>query len=163
MKNLIQKISILSFLIVSLLLVISCNEDDNGTTIDQTLVSRFTRTLNKKTLTFINISENATSYVWDFGDGTTSTLINPVKTYLNGNYTVTLTAKNTAGETSMFTDSISIDGCTDETTERTRRGVYSCDSVVACDLSDWACLSPLGLEYGRRDSARCDLVVPCDS
>ena len=117
MKNLIQKISILSFLIVSLLLVISCNEDDNGTTIDQTLVSRFTRTLNKKTLTFINISENATSYVWDFGDGTTSTLINPVKTYLNGNYTITLTAKNTAGETSMFTDSISIDGCTDETTE----------------------------------------------
>ncbi|WP_051605795.1 PKD domain-containing protein [Polaribacter sp. Hel_I_88] len=117
MKNLIQKISIFSLLIVSLLVVISCNEDDNTTTVDQTLLSRFTRTQNKKTITFINISENATSYVWDFGDGTTSTLINPVKTYVNGSYTITLTAKNDSGETSVFQDSIIIDGCVDETSE----------------------------------------------
>jgi PKD repeat protein len=84
MKNLIQKISIFSLLIVSQLLVVSCSEDDSATTVDQTLLARFTRTQTKKTITFINISENATSYVWDFGDGTTSALINPVQKLVNG-------------------------------------------------------------------------------
>jgi len=32
-------------------------------------------------ITFINISSNATSYSWDFGDGGTSTQFNPVHTY----------------------------------------------------------------------------------
>ena len=39
------------------------------------------------------------SWAWDFGDGTTSTLQNPTHTYTaEGNYTVTLTASNDAGE-----------------------------------------------------------------
>jgi len=101
----------------SLLLTTSCEDDNLTTDENQTLLSRFTRTSDKKTITFINISENATSYSWDFGDGSTSTLINPVKTYLNGSYTVTLTAKNTKGESSVFSDSFIIDGCTDETAE----------------------------------------------
>ncbi|MGY8910030.1 MAG: PKD domain-containing protein [Flavobacteriales bacterium] len=117
MKHLIKKISIFSLVIFSLMLTISCEGDNDLEIKDQTLVARFTRTMNAKTITFINISENATSYVWDFGDGTTSTLINPVKTYLNGTYTVTLTAKNTSGESSTFSDSFIIDGCVDETSE----------------------------------------------
>ena len=116
MKHLIKKISIFSLVIFSLVFA-SCEGDNDVETVDQTLVARFTRTINAKTITFINISENATSYVWDFGDGTTSTLINPVKTYLNGNYTVTLTAKNTNGESSTFSDSFIIDGCVDETSK----------------------------------------------
>lgn len=37
-------------------------------------------------------------YQWDFGDGTTSTLANPIHTYVNsGNYTVTLTAQAQCG------------------------------------------------------------------
>ncbi len=32
-------------------------------------------------ITFINISSNASSYLWNFGDGTTSTESNPVHTY----------------------------------------------------------------------------------
>ncbi|MBL7943365.1 MAG: PKD domain-containing protein [Flavobacteriales bacterium] len=44
---------------------------------------------------FINNSTLATGYLWDFGDGTTSTLANPVHTYtLGGNYDVVLTAYN---------------------------------------------------------------------
>jgi len=36
-------------------------------------------------VTFINTSRNADSYLWNFGDGTTSTGSNPVPTYnLNG-------------------------------------------------------------------------------
>ena len=45
------------------------------------------------TVTFTNLSTGATSYVWDFGDGVTSTLAAPVHTYLeSGIYTVRLTA-----------------------------------------------------------------------
>lgn len=43
-------------------------------------------------VTFENCSQG-TSYLWDFGDGTTSTLTNPVHTYYtSGNYLVTLIA-----------------------------------------------------------------------
>lgn len=41
---------------------------------------------------FTSTSINPTTYYWDFGDGTSSTLANPVKSYsLAGTYTVTLT------------------------------------------------------------------------
>jgi PKD repeat protein len=44
-------------------------------------------------VTFANSSQNATSYLWDFGDGTTSTDANPIHNYTNlGVYTVVLTA-----------------------------------------------------------------------
>jgi PKD repeat protein len=40
-----------------------------------------------------------TSWLWDFGDGTTSTEKNPVHTYSKaGTYTVNLTVKNSGGE-----------------------------------------------------------------
>lgn len=43
------------------------------------------------TVTFFNISTNATSYLWNFGDGNTSTEFNPVHNYpLAGTYTVRL-------------------------------------------------------------------------
>ena len=42
---------------------------------------------------FTNNSANASSYLWDFGDGTTSTDANPAHTYTAlGTYTITLTA-----------------------------------------------------------------------
>jgi trimeric autotransporter adhesin len=53
-------------------------------------------TLNTTT-TMINSSSNATSYFWDFGDGETSILQNPSKTYPDidtATYLVTLTASN---------------------------------------------------------------------
>jgi PKD repeat protein len=49
-------------------------------------------------VTFTNTSTNATTYLWDFGDGTTSTLQDPSHTYTSsGNYTVLLIAVNDAG------------------------------------------------------------------
>jgi len=42
------------------------------------------------------------SWLWDFGDGQTSTERNPVHVYMNaGTYTVTLTVKNSGGEDSI--------------------------------------------------------------
>jgi PKD repeat protein len=47
---------------------------------------------------FTDLSENSTSWNWDFGDGNSSQEQNPMHTYSAvGNYTVTLTVNNLAG------------------------------------------------------------------
>jgi PKD repeat protein len=58
-------------------------------------VPDFSYAANNLILTFTNISQNALTYTWDFGDNITSTLANPVHEYLlPGIYTVSLTAEN---------------------------------------------------------------------
>jgi PKD repeat protein len=52
-------------------------------------------------LTFTNKSENASEYLWNFGDGTNSTEINPVKYFPFGMYNVTLVASNECGVDSI--------------------------------------------------------------
>lgn len=50
------------------------------------------------TVAFNNLTANANSYLWDFGDGSTSTLEHPVHSYSSsGNYNVSLTASNPTG------------------------------------------------------------------
>lgn len=50
---------------------------------------------------FTDLSQNATEWVWDFGDGDTSEDESPTHTYSTaGNYTVTLTASNEVGSLS---------------------------------------------------------------
>lgn len=50
------------------------------------------------TVNFNNISVNASSFFWEFGDGTVSNLQSPEHTYTDtGNYTVKLTVSNSAG------------------------------------------------------------------
>lgn len=54
--------------------------------------SYFTYANTTNTFNFMDGSSGATSWLWNFGDGNTSTQQNPVHTYANGNaYTVTLT------------------------------------------------------------------------
>ena len=53
-------------------------------------------------VTFNNLSENATSYYWDFGDGSNSSSTNPNHTYTEGGtFSVTLKAFNSAGNDVM--------------------------------------------------------------
>ncbi len=48
-----------------------------------------------------NTSIGATSFLWDFGDGVTSTIESPSHTYSkNGSYVIELTAKNSGGNDS---------------------------------------------------------------
>lgn len=62
--------------------------------------------------TFISTSTipfGGMSYAWNFGDGTTSTLINPTKSYLNtGTYTITLTVTSNAGCTHTVTQNLNV-------------------------------------------------------
>lgn len=59
---------------------------------------------------FTNLSVNASSYSWDFGDGMTSTATNPGHYYENpGSYTVTLTAIIDGLCTEEFTQVVTID------------------------------------------------------
>jgi PKD repeat protein len=55
------------------------------------------------TVTFDNISTGATSYLWDFGDGTTSTAAEPGTHVFSaaGSYPVKLTATNSGGSNSI--------------------------------------------------------------
>ncbi|MFQ5448641.1 MAG: PKD domain-containing protein, partial [Saprospiraceae bacterium] len=58
----------------------------------------FTFDVNEGEVTFTNTSQDATSYVWDFGDNSMSTEADPVYTYGgSGSYEVTLTATNDCG------------------------------------------------------------------
>ncbi|MDP2386783.1 MAG: PKD domain-containing protein [Bacteroidota bacterium] len=59
------------------------------------VTASFTNSNVGQTFTFTNTTTNGVSYLWDFGDGTTSTLANPTHTYPNGGtYNVCLTATN---------------------------------------------------------------------
>jgi PKD repeat protein len=61
-------------------------------------VANVTSGLAPLTVNFTNLSTNATSYAWEFGDGNASALTNPVNTYTNaGAYSVTLTAFGPGG------------------------------------------------------------------
>ncbi|MBP6826693.1 MAG: PKD domain-containing protein [Saprospiraceae bacterium] len=62
----------------------------------------FTYTVDQGTVTFSNQSLNATSYLWNFGDGNTSNLANPTHTYAeSGTFTVELTAINICGASTL--------------------------------------------------------------
>ena len=76
----------------------SMMEQLNYIVVDDVPVAGFTADVNAYNVDFTNTTTNANSYSWDFGDGNTSTEINPSHTYINdGMYDVVLTATNNCG------------------------------------------------------------------
>jgi len=74
------------------------------------------------TVKFLDISENEpTSWLWDFGDGSTSTVQNATHTYTAaGSYAVNLTVTNSAGTHSLrLTDFVTVTGATPTPTPTT--------------------------------------------
>ncbi|MEM9075467.1 MAG: PKD domain-containing protein [Bacteroidota bacterium] len=109
MKNVLNKAGILSLIILAISFL-GCEDDDDNTTGLPTVVAAFTQTQiqNSGIVSFINISENADSFSWDFGDGTTSTEKDPIKMFEEGTFTVTLTASNVSGASNTFSDELTI-------------------------------------------------------
>ena len=106
MKKLLRRFKQISVLILAIAFM-GCEDDD---VVLPKVVAGFTHTINADNgvVTFINISTQAINYSWDFGDGTGATLLNPIKAYGNGNYTVILTVSNAAGASDTFQDEITI-------------------------------------------------------
>jgi PKD repeat protein len=106
-----KSIKILS-IFFTLISFIACDNSDDDAINQNGLVAKYTFVKESMPgkVTFINTSENADSFEWDFGDNTTSTIKNPVKTYTQtGEYTVTLTARNSVtGASGTYTSNVSI-------------------------------------------------------
>jgi len=101
----------LLFTILSIGLIIGCKKDDDKLNACFTFSHNFTSSTsaapNRDSIVFANCSDNATNFVWDFGDGTSSTEINPIKVYnVKLPMVVTLTAYN-GTKTHVKTDTIS--------------------------------------------------------
>ncbi|MEI8205211.1 MAG: T9SS type A sorting domain-containing protein, partial [Bacteroidota bacterium] len=73
-------------------------------TINIPTIAGFNYTVNNTTVTFNNVTQNADTYLWSFGDGQTSNLAIPTHTYSSeGIYYVSLTASNAScGEVIVF-------------------------------------------------------------
>ncbi|TXC81348.1 DUF2341 domain-containing protein [Luteibaculum oceani] len=80
-------------------IIIECNPPRPG----------FTNSNNGLRVNFLDLSDFTTTWLWDFGDGNTSTQKSPVHEYISpGTYTVTVTYKNECG-TVTFSKNITVD------------------------------------------------------
>ena len=85
--------------------------ENNFVLIDPDAIADFSFTSNNinASATFTNLSVDADAYFWDFGDGNTSTVENPMHVFgLPGTYTVTLEAINSCGS-NFYQDDVVID------------------------------------------------------
>lgn len=75
------------------------NECDEKSPAYKAVNASFSSSKSGSTISFINNSLNAEGYKWDFGDGTTSKELNPIKAYATAKaYNVVLTADRCGGE-----------------------------------------------------------------
>jgi len=106
---------IMSFLLlggVALISLNSCKKDEEEEPEAKDPVASFQYEIsptNFLEVAFTNFSQNATSYLWDFGDGETSTEEDPVHVYASaGDYIVELTATNDANVSADYSQSITV-------------------------------------------------------
>lgn len=103
------------FALVLLAVALGCtkdpyNFDDLPNTVKGFFTVSQTQFIINEEIHFANASEDAESYTWDFGDGTTSTEKDPVKIYTDpGLYTVVLKAVGAGGTGRYATDITIID------------------------------------------------------
>lgn len=104
---------LLPFFLITLIAFGGCKKEHyNFDDLPPTVKSFFTITTTKlnidEPIQFNNESENADTYTWDFGDGSTSAEKSPSKTYTNpGNYIVSLKAVG-AGGTGNYSQQVTV-------------------------------------------------------
>lgn len=83
-------------LVMSNLILFSCKEDDEEPLPTSAIIHY---SIAQKQVAFTALAINANTYLWDFGDGQTSTEPNPVHVYTDGGYyTVTLSVTGGTGK-----------------------------------------------------------------
>ncbi|HZV70371.1 MAG TPA: PKD domain-containing protein [Saprospiraceae bacterium] len=99
---------LLLFALVIFAAISACKKDEpEPTPISDFTVSKTTATVDE-VIQFTNTSDNATSFTWSFGDGTTSTEASPTKSYPTSNvFVVTLSATG-AGGTKLSNKNVTI-------------------------------------------------------
>lgn len=145
-------------MLVVLLGVSSCTNNDDEKVETKELDANYTfiaDPTSRETISFINTSVASDNYIWNFGDGTSSTIKDPVKTYTaTGDYTVTLTAKNTStGKTDTFSSVVSVfvfDGGLAKN-GNFESGVSSWTSGVATPIATDLLITSSGNTYYSRD------------
>ncbi|NNE26148.1 MAG: PKD domain-containing protein [Saprospiraceae bacterium] len=111
------KNSIFNFLwlvipVMAITIFTSCGDDEEPMGGNDTPIASFQLAVNPDNpleVTFTNFSQNATTFAWDFGDGNSSADKDPVHTYAAaGDYVITLTASNAAGQSAQRSENVSI-------------------------------------------------------
>lgn len=97
---------------MALVLLAGCGDDDEPMTSNENPVASFQYEIDANdflSVSFMNFSQNATSYRWDFGDGNSSTDESPSHTYdVAGTYSVELTASNASGTPSVRSETFTL-------------------------------------------------------
>ncbi len=79
----------LIYLVITLFVISSCNRP-----VAKFLIEESENLQAPTKVKFVNNSKKADEYLWNFGDGDTSTMVNPIHKYtMSGNYTIELIAK----------------------------------------------------------------------
>lgn len=115
-----KKTKLFLIAIVAIIAAVACKKEDNSPKPVASFNITSNDTLNmSEEFSFTNTSTNATSYTWNFGDGTTATTTNATKVYEFGSsvvtdefntVTITLTARDNNGKSSTATKNIVVTG-----------------------------------------------------
>lgn len=117
-ENYLRNVTVLLFCVCAFLACTEDKFDDEGNTstvipptVDKPMANFSFSGSNKYppcVVTFNNLSQNASSYYWDFGDGTSSTRVNPTHEYKEGGkYSVSLKAVEN-GESDLITKTVNV-------------------------------------------------------
>ncbi len=147
------------FLYTSLINILGCSSNNDDSSPSKPPIANFDYQITNETLpvnvNFTNKSSDATTYLWDFGDGSTSTLNNPNHSFINdGVYTVTLAAKNSE-KTNIFSQIITISSSLAEKVSGTFTGTgkYMPPNINLGDA--YSCFVPNITSYLNAGNATC--------
>ena len=106
-------------------------------------------------------TQSPTSWAWDFGDGSSSTLQNPWVTYANpGTYTVSLTATNATGSSALATGTITVTPAPQAPTASFTSSVSSGTAPLSVSFTDTSTQSPTSWAWDFGDGSTSTLQNP---